>query len=268
MLRSVKHLQRFRIVARDGELGSVDEFYFDDQRWTIRYLVVDTGRWLPGRRVLISPYSVRSVDWIEEAVLLSVTREMVKNSPHVDTHKPVSRVQEAAYLGYYGYPWYWAGAGVWGPAPFPAAAAAPTAAEDRALAEAAKEEARAKGDTRLRSSKEVIGYHLEAADGGLGHVEDFLVEDRSWTIRYIVVDTRNWWFGKHVLVPPDWAREISWSDRKVYVDLARQAVKNAPEYDSAAHLDRQWEADYYEHHHRRPYWDTPLASTSGDRRQV
>jgi len=263
MLRNVKNLQKYHVVATDGPIGRVDQFYFDDQQWVIRYVVVDTGKWLPGRRVLISPFSIRRVDWNGETILLSITRGMIQSSPEIDTHKPVSRQQEAAYLGYYGYPYYWGGAGLWGPGPYPAGITAVDAAEARARVEAELDEARAKGDAHLRSTKEVIGYHLQATDGELGHVESFLIEDDSWAIRYILVDTSNWWFGKRVLISPDWIREVSWSAKKVFVDLTRQSVKKAPEYDSAAHLDRQWEADYYAHLRRRPYWtaaeDVPMA---------
>lgn len=254
MLRNLKNLQKYDIVATDGPIGRIDRFYFDDEKWTIRYLVVDTAAWLPGRRVLISPFSVRSIDWSAGTVSLSITRGMVQSSPDIDTHKPVSRQQEIAYLGYYGYPYYWGGAGLWGPGPYPAGVPTVDAAAARAHVDAELEDARAKGDSHLRSSKEVIGYHLHATDGELGHVEDFLVEDDSWAIRYVVVDTSNWWFGKKVLVSPEWIRDVSWNDKKVYVDLTRQSVKSAPEYDSAAHLDRQWEADYYAHYRRRPYW--------------
>lgn len=265
MLRSIKNLQKFQVLATDGGIGSVVQFFFDDERWVIRYLVVDTGNWLSGRRVLISPFSIRTVDWIAGTVSLSITRGMVESSPDIDAHKPVSRRQESVYLRYYDYPYYWGGAGLWGAGLYPAGLVARDSAEARARAETALEDARAKGDLHLRSSKEVIAYHLQATDGELGHVEDFLAEDESWAIRYIVVDTSNWWFGKKVLVSPEWIRQVSWMDNTVYVDLTREWVKAAPEYDSAAHLDRQWEADYHAHYRRRPYWTTPdeAASTSG-----
>ena len=256
MLRSVKDLHSYQIVATDDGIGHVDQFFFDDERWTIRYIVVDTGEWLPGRRVLISPFSIREVDSLAKVVSLSITRGILKSSPDIDTHKPVSRQQEADYLRYYGYPYYWGGVGLWGPGPYPTGLAAVNAAEAQARVEAEQEQARARGDSHLRSSKEVMGYHLQATDGELGHIEDFLVEDESWAIRYIVVDTSNWWFGKDVLIAPGWIREVSWQRRKVYVDLTRQSVKGAPEYESAAHIDRQWEADYYAHYRRPPYWGT------------
>jgi hypothetical protein len=164
---------------------------------------------------------------------------MVKSSPDIDTHKPISRQHEADYLRHFGYPYYWGGAGLWGPGPYPGDLVAANIAEAQARVEAEQAEARARGDSHLRSSKEVIGYHLQATDGELGHIEDFLVDDQSWAIRYIGVDTRNWWFGRNVLVAPEWIREVSWEHRKVYVDLTRQSVKAAPEYDSVAHIDRQ-----------------------------
>jgi hypothetical protein len=179
----------------------------------------------------------------------------VKSAPDSDTHKPVSRQQESAYFRHYGYPYYWGGAGLWGFEPYPAGLAAESVEEAQARIENEEEEARLRGNTHLRSSKEVIGYGLQATDGALGHVDDFLVEDDTWAIRYIVVDTSNWWLGKRVLVPPDWIREVSWPDKKVSLDFTRQSVKGAPEYDSAIHLDRQWEADYYAYYRRSPYWE-------------
>src|SRR5688572_4954594 len=124
MLRSIKSLQNFRIEATDGGIGGVAQFFFDDERWVIRYLVVDTGNWLPGRQVLISPYSIRAVDWIAGKVLLTITGGMVKSSPDIDTHKPVSRRQESAYLQHYGYPHYWGSVGLWGTGAYPAHVAA------------------------------------------------------------------------------------------------------------------------------------------------
>lgn len=250
MLRNVNELQGFGIVATDGALGSVEEFYFDDERWTIRYLVIDTGKWLPGRKVLISPFLVREIDWTRRTVAVSVTRDQVKNSPDIDTHKPVSRQHEAAYLGYYGYPYYWGSTGLWGPAPFPTAAATAHVAAMEGYAEAQRHTSGNQEDEHLRRTKEVNGYGLHATDGELGHVADFLIDDGDWAIRYLVVNTGNWWFGQKVLVSPDWIEAVSWTDRKVSVRVTRQAVKDAPKFDVVEHIDRQWETDYAAYYER------------------
>lgn len=240
MVRSVRNLQKFEIAATDGQIGSVADVLFDDDRWTVRYLIVDTGSWLPGRRVLISPISVVQTEWDAQRLVLSISREQVEHSPHVDTHKPVSRQHEVDYLNYYGYPHYWVSPEMWAPAAIP---------EDPPPGEAP-------ADPHLRSAQEVFGYAIRATDGDLGHVDDLLVEDVSWAVRYLVVDTSNWWFGRHVLMAPEWIANISWPRRHVAVDLTRQSVKEAPPYDRAEHTDRQWESAYHERLGRPGYWLT------------
>ena len=258
MMRSTKHMKRFEITATDGPIGSVEDFYFDDERWAMRYVVVDTGKWLPGRRVLISPLSIARAEWGEQRLLLSITRDQVKNSPDVDTHKPVSRRHESEYLDHYAYPYYWGHAGLWGAHAYPMLPPREPSPEELARQRARKAEENRKaaeqGDTHLRSASEVSGYAIGATDGDLGQVDDFLFDDSSWAIRYLVVDTNNWWFGKHVLVAPDWITEISWPDRSVLVNVTRAWLKKAPQYDGAEHVDRQWEAAYYQHLEQPRYW--------------
>ena len=253
MLHSVKNLQGLEVLATDGPIGSVTEFYFDDQRWTVRYLVVDTGSWLTGRQVLISPIAVHSLDGERNTVMLNITKEQVSHSPDIDTHKPISRQQEGAHFRYYGYPYYWGGSMLWGPAPYPSALSATDLAAIDADIEAEQDRASAQGDEHLRSTREVIGYHIQASDGELGHVDDFLLDLESWALRYLVIDTGNWWFGNKVLVSPDWVTDVRWIDKKVTVDLNRQSVKNSPAYDAAS-LDRAWEAGYHAHFGKTPYW--------------
>jgi len=256
MIRSAKEVRKFEIVATDGGIGSVDDFYFDDERWAIRYLVVDTGHWLPGRRVLISPLSIRRTDWDEQRLRLSISRDQVKASPGIDTHQPVSRRHEQAYLDYYGYPYYWAHAGLWGAYAIPMMPTPAQMAKQRASAAATERKAAEQGDARLRSVSEVTGYVIRAVDGDLGHVEDALFDDLSWATRYLVVDTSNWWFGKHVLVAPEWITDISWTERSVSVSITRQQLRSAPQYDRAQHVDRQWELEYYRHLLQPAYWLT------------
>ena len=256
MIRSIKHLKKFELVAADGRVGAVDDFYFDDQRWAIRYVVADTGNWLPGRRVLISPMSVARTEWGEQRLLLSITRDQVKDSPPIDAHRPVSRQHEADYLSYYGYPYYWGHAGLWGAHAYPMLPSPAELARARARTDELRQQAAEQGDTHLRSSSDVLHYGIRATDGDLGHVEDFLFDDWSWAIRYLVVDTSKWWFGKHVLVAPEWIGDISWAERTVAVDVSRDSLKSAPQYDRAEHVDRQWEASYYGHLQRPGYWLT------------
>lgn len=241
MIRSVKDLHRCIVRASDGDIGQVNDLYFDDERWVIRYLVVDAKKLEPRRRALISPMSVANVNWASGTIALSVTTNQVRNSPDIDTDKPVSRQREAEYLRYYQYPYYWGGAGMWGAGLSPAAVA-PMGANmpsERAAPKQTDEPNADSADSHLRSTREVIGYHIQAIDGELGHIDDFLVDDESWAIRYAVVDTSNWWFGRKVVLDPQLIREVTWSAQKVSVGLSRQALKNSTPFDPDIHLDRE-----------------------------
>ncbi len=252
MLRSMSDLQGFTIGATDGDIGRVEAFYFDDTSFTVRHLVVDTGGWLPGRKVLISPMALPAIDWDGKRINAELTKSQVEQSPNIDTDQPVSRQQEINYHRYYGYPSYWEGPYLWGLGPYPVTIPGGEATEyERRWEWGAKEP----GDPHLRSSGAVIGYHIEATDGAIGHVEDFLVEDSSWAIRYMIVDTRNWWPGKKVLVSPEWINRVSWPDSRVYVDMSKEAIKSAPEYDPNQPLARDYETRLFGHHNRRVYWD-------------
>jgi hypothetical protein len=253
MLRKVKDLRGYAIRATDGVIGKVDDLYFDDEDWGIRYLVVDTGNWLSGRKVLISPIALAHAGWIGTQLPVALTRAQVQGSPNIDTRKPVSRQHEAQYFGYYGYPYYWGGAGLWGMGAYPGSLTTQGRIEEDLKAHETHATP-TPDDCHLRSSNAVIGYHMTATDGDIGHLEDLLVDDHSWAIRYLVVNTSNWWGGHRVLVAPEWIGDVSWPEAKVSVDLTRQAVKDAPPYDSAAELDRQREEAVYEHYGRPGYW--------------
>lgn len=222
------------IDAVDGKIGSVIDTYFDDRAWTLRYLVVDTTKWLPGGKVLISPLSVRSIDWQHRTVVVSLTREQIKGSPTIDTDKPVTMQRERAYLDYFGYPYYWAGPLRWGPTPFPPGPAGSGMhsgteywwEQQRRILEQPEQQ----GDPHLRSTEAVCGYHIEASDGGIGHVQDFLFDQQDWGIRFLAVDTRNWLPGRHVLIAIDWIERVSWGERKVHVSMTREAIRHAPEW--------------------------------------
>jgi hypothetical protein len=264
MLRSMKDLEDYAIHATDGDIGHVKDFYFDDEAWVIRYLVVETGSWLSPREVLISPIAIGQPDWANRVLPVSITKEQVENSPDIDTDKPVSRQHEMRYLGYYGYPTYWGGAGLWGGGAYPdmmatgygELAALPYPADSTAQETYARaDEARHQDDDlHLRSCKEVMDYHIDASDGDIGHVEGLLVDEKTWAIRYLVVNTSNWWLGHQVLIAPQWISNVSWAEGTVSVDLTRQGVKDAPPYDSTAQLDRTQEMGIHEHYGRPGYW--------------
>lgn len=245
MLDKAKTLRGYRLKSLDGEVGRVQEFYFDDRHWAIRYLIADTGNWLPGRQVLISPHALVSVSRDKQQIAIDLTKKRIEDSPSLETDKPVSRQYEEAYYGYYGWPTYWGGPYMWGPAPYimrsrEKATAANTGGEE--------------WDTHLRSMSAVSGYHIQALDGEIGHVEDFVIDDEAWAIRYLVVDTKNWWPGKKVLVSPKWIERVSWDLSKVFVSLSRDAIEKSPEYSEASLLTRDYETRLHGHYDRKGYW--------------
>jgi hypothetical protein len=271
MLRSVRDLRRCTIHATDGSIGSVHDLYVDDRDWTVRFIVVDTGTWLPGRRVLISPLSVREAS--PDELRVDLTRGQVEASPDVDTAQPVSRQQELALATYYGLAPYWEGPFRWGAMPYALDPLLPPPAISPSLAPEAVAALREEGYDRvgpehfeqqerwresgggLRSLRETTGYYIAATDGDLGHVEEFLVDDRAWAVRYVVVDTRNWWLGRNVVISPEWIRAADWAESKVHVDLTRAEIERAPEYDPSRPLEREQESRLWAHYQRPTYWE-------------
>ena len=255
MFRSATGFKGMTIAALDGNIGSVKDLYFDDRTWTVRYLVVDTGTWLPGRQVLISPLSVQGTSSKDE-VAVSLNQEQVKGSPSIDTDRPVNRQHETELLSYYGYPYYWAGPYRWGLADYAGALTIPPLPPSDPVAEEMAARARQEqGDPSLRSVLDVTGYSIAASDGAIGHVEDFLIDEPAWAIRYMVVDTRNWLPGKKVIVSPEWIESVSWPESTVHVSLRRDHIEAAPEYDPTRSLERAEESRLFEHHGRQKYWE-------------
>ncbi|MEO8742409.1 MAG: PRC-barrel domain-containing protein [Lysobacteraceae bacterium] len=248
MLRKLEDLNKFAIHATDGVVGKVKDFYFDDQSWVVRYLVVETGNWLDHRRVLISPMSIGATDRVGKMLSASITMQQIRNSPDIDTAKPVSRQHESEFLGYYGYPPYWGLLGNFGitypnvgttrmpefvstpqvvlPVPDPielttnAVDDAPPMHND--------------DDPHLRSSDAVQRYHVRASDGEVGHVEGLLVDEQTWAIHHLIVNTSNWWLGHLAMIAPQSIREVDWADETIVLDLDRQQVKDAPHFDPDA----------------------------------
>jgi hypothetical protein len=265
MLRSLNELEGYAIGAADGEIGRVKDFLFDDETWAVRYLVVDTGSWLSSRKVLISPIAVGEPTWADRILPVSITKQQVRNSPNVDTDKPVSRQYELGYFDYYGYyPYYWGASGLWGASDYPgtlmtdlgrprSAVEPQTVAADRARMALEIDQHR-NDDPHLRSVNAVMHYDIEATDGGIGHVQGLLLDEQTWAIRYLIVDTSNWWQGQQVLIAPRWIDGISWSERTVSINLAREAIRGAPAYDAAQTLDRAAEFRLHEHYRRTGYW--------------
>jgi sporulation protein YlmC with PRC-barrel domain len=260
MLRNLSDLEGYAIVASDGIVGHVKDFLFDDEAWVIRYLVVETDAQNSSQRVLISPYAIGQPKWSEKVFPVSITKEQVKNSPGVDTDQPVSRQHEIRHLEYYRYPRYWGGAGLWGEGAHPKimSAGLDSVSGDQYGDEHTRplrvDVKAGQGDPHLRSYQAVMPYSIHATDGDIGHAKSLLVEDETWAVRYLVVATSNWWLGHHVLVAPQWIQEVRWLDAKILVNLTRQAVKDAPPYDSWSPPVRSEEARIYQHYGRQSYW--------------
>ncbi|MFZ5942954.1 MAG: PRC-barrel domain-containing protein [Bacillota bacterium] len=220
---TAKGLIYYGIKATDGDIGSVDDFYFDDEKWTIRYIVVDTNNWLPGGKVLVSPISFDNINKQQKQVEIFCTKGMIKNSPSMETHLPISRQKEKEYNNHFDWGAYWVGPEAWG------GYAYPLALRDEETKEEMKD-VKDKKDAHLRSIKEVTGYNIEAKDGGIGHLVDFALDDKTWTIKFLIVDIGNWLPGKHVIISPKYISQIKWKDRTVHVDLSKEVIKNCPEY--------------------------------------
>jgi len=252
MLRAAKEFKIFKLRARDGDIGKAREFYFDDEHWAIRYLVAETGGWLNGRQVLISPYALKPVNEAEQVMPVELTKKQIENSPLLYCHLPVSRQYEMQYYSYYGWPNYWSGPSLWGysTAPLHQPGGVVLNPVEPAAFPPHREQA---GDPHLRSTQAVTGHHLQAVDGEIGHIEDLIIDDVTWASRYLVVDTKNWWPGRHVLIAPQWIERVSWEESKVFVNLERKMIKGAPAYMPAA-LNREYELKLYRHYGCFEYW--------------
>lgn len=214
------------VKGTDGEIGTLEDFYFEEDRWTVRYLLVDTGKWFSGKRVLISPMSVRD-GWGKNGIRLGLTKDQVWNSPEIRDEEPLSPGRESQLVAYYGYPDYWGAASIWGNFDSPAALVESPPQEKKPAARTIDPEAR-----HLRSIKQSTGYHLHARNGEIGHVDDFLIGEESWRIRYLLVDTSNWIGGRSVIVSPETVERIDKDKELLNIAVDREAIKQAPELDS------------------------------------
>lgn len=216
MLRSMEELEGYVLEATDGEIGRCKDFLFDDRLWAVRYMLADTGKWLPGQKVLISPISLGEPDWESRRFPVKLTRDQVETSPGIERDEPVSRQYEAELFAHLGEP---------------------------------------RGDPHLRSLDEVSGYRIDAVDDEVGHVEDLIVDDDDWVIRYMVVDTRNWLPGRKVIVSPQWIEGFDWEKKLAHVELTREQIENSPEFEAGAPVNREYETRLYDYYGRPVYWD-------------
>ena len=231
MLRTADSLRGYSLAASDGKIGEAKDFYFDDRSWTVRYLVANTGNWLMDKLVLISPKTLGTVEPDRDIIDTSLTRKQIEESPPASSDRPVSDRLEILYFPIYGWPPLY------------------------------QPEEKGHGDVHLRSTAEVAGYSVAAVDGRIGHVADFLIDDEDWVIRYLVVDTRDWLPGKHVLLSPEWIREISWNDYSVHVDVRQDTIERAPEFVKDQAVTREYEAELCRFYGKEGYWSKTSCPT-------
>ena len=301
MLRSIHEMFDYTLAAKDGEIGTVDDFLFDEQHWTVRWLVAETGTWLPERKVLVSPVALGEPDWAGRAFPVHLTIDEIKGAPPLDVDAPVSRAHEVKWYDFHAWPYYWTGGRPWGTADVPDKLRSPregpiSSREGAgelffpregnidtesgggqmfmpreqppdaipAVGEVARERAPAPPvdvdrpeedqDTVLRSTKEVLGYRVHAADGEIGHLHDAILDEAPWTYRYFVVDLGKWIPDRKVLIAPDWLTSIDWKDEQVHVDHSCEAIRNSPEYDSTSAINRKYEELLFDYYGRPAYW--------------
>jgi hypothetical protein len=242
MLHEIKELERLKINAKDGDLGFVYDFYFDDENWTTRYLVADTGNWLTGRKVLVSPHSIDKPDFDNKSIPVKLIKKQIEDSPGILDDEPVSRQHESKLSDYYGWPAYWLVE--------PVSHAAVIQDRLKKEQEVAQKKKKKKGDPHLRSIREVRSYTVEALDGEVGQVDSFLIDDENWNIKYLVIDSRKWlsWLpgGKYHIISPEWIKEIDWEKSRIYIEYDKETLENSPMYDPDKPVDKKFENKLYD----------------------
>ena len=222
MLKKLRPFLGYKLSGRNSGIGTVKDFYFDENSWAVRYVIADTGSWLAGRQVLFAPCAVIAANEARRLLSVDASRKQIEGSPALSFGMPVSRQFEGDYLDYYGLPRYWSGGRAW--------------------------------DCRLRTISAATGLKIQALDGEIGHVQDFIIDDETWAIRYLIVNTGSWWSGKKVLISTGWIQRVSWSDSKVFVDLSRESIKQSPEYTEDSLLTRDYEITLHQHYNRKGHW--------------
>ncbi|MEK7393306.1 MAG: PRC-barrel domain-containing protein [Fibrobacterota bacterium] len=246
MLSKANTLKGYALNGLDGELGTVEEFHFDDLHWTIRYLVAETGDWLADRKVMISPYALNFVDNDRRSVSVDLTWKQIEESPRLEGNDPVTREFEESYHAHFGWPGYWDGPYAWGALPY-------------LLMQAGKKAYTALSpkqpkDPHLRSTSDMTGVVIHALDGEIGRIVDFIIDDNSWSIRYMIVDSGPWWHGKRILISPRWLERLDWNGSKAFLKFSRDTIRSAPEYVEVPLVSREYENSLHNHYLRKGYW--------------
>lgn len=244
MLRSEKDLKGYRIDATDGELGKVDDFFVDDRRWNVQFMVVDTRIWLPGRKVLLAPTALGHPDGQLRRFPVDLTKHQIQESPEIDVALPVSLEQRKRSRTY-----GWLAMGQ--PAGM---VAAPPVITDPEVITSAQEESEEGPKSHLRSLNALRGYNVKTHDDTIGSVTDFIIDDERWTVRYVAVDTGPLFLGKRVILSPGWIDHPDWAEHSIYFNLTSEQIENAPPYDPAAPINQEYEERIYDFYGRPHDW--------------
>jgi hypothetical protein len=251
MLHAISALKGFAIEATDGRIGTAVDFLFDDRSWKVRWLVVDCGSWLAGRKVLIHPSAISYAGFEYKRFEVTLTKAQVHGSPALLEHQPVSQQMQSHLYDYYGWDPDWSGSyfggTMGGMAPSMMAPPSP-GAQMQAEPRTAGAPTPQGGDPHLRSVVEVIGYYIQATDGEIGYVENLMLDNEDWSLQYLIVYTSSWWLGQSVLIAPHAVTGIDWFNRQVQLDVPREKVKLSPSWDPLVALDESSRTDLHAHY--------------------
>ena len=252
MLRSLREISGCVITAEDGEVGRCRDFLIDDRMWVVRYMVANTAKWLPGRKVLVAPDFLARPDWPAGRLPIRLTRDQVATCPELDERSPVPRLYEAWYREHHSMPYYWAAndmggalSATWGtthPIPLPDRSVSPSPLPPE-------------NEIHLRSVHELAGFRVVARGGVAGRAADFLLDDETWALRYIVVEMRKLLLRREILVSPQWLDSVSYAPGEFQVGLTLEAIRGSRAYDASRPVDRAYEASLYDRYDRPYYWE-------------
>lgn len=271
MLHKAHTLIGTKIHATDGEMGHIEDFYFDDAKWMVRYMIVRTGSWFSGKRVMLAPSTIRDVIWEKHSIFVNLSQEQITKSPDLNMEMPVTREQEIELVQQLNYPDFWSGTpgpiddaistmgfaatgvAVMGTGPAGSPPEVPdeiasdiystdisnssmlgpdssNTAEGEVEASVTRAAQAGAMGVQLHEVKRLTGFHVVGNDEPVGKVSDFMIDDESWQIPSLLVDTTAWWPGGEVLVATDLITGITPSHSQVHINATRDQVKGSPEY--------------------------------------
>ena len=239
MLLHYNWLSSYTVIGNDGEIGKVEDVYFDEEMWTVRYIVVKTGATFLSEKLFVSPVSIDKFDHTNELIRIGITKDEAQKAPDPGD-EPVSRKYEKDFSLYYRINPYWIGSGAWGSAN----TAREMAQQEVQILESDLEE----DESHVHQAKHVTRYELAVTDGSFGKIDDLLIDESSFKIKYFVADMRKWLpGGKKVLISPQWIEEIEWAAARIRINVTRDQLESAPEYRTELDLTDERESELWLH---------------------